>query len=135
MILFRDRAANILHEVLGTLDRDIKFLLPLNICNIVPETFKMVGIRFEFIDINPKTLCMDEDLALEAIKNDSDIGGILFVKTFGIKIESQVFYKKIKLLNSSIFIIDDQCLSIQNFDFTSLKARDKLPLYCFSKSK
>ena len=88
MILFRDRATTVLFEVLSTLDKNSKFLLPLNICPIVPETFLKADIKFDFIDINLNTLCMDEVLALEAIKNDSSISGILFVKTFGIDLES-----------------------------------------------
>ena len=52
MILFRDRATTILYEVLTTLNKNNKFLIPLNICPIVPDTFLKVGIKFEFIDIN-----------------------------------------------------------------------------------
>ena len=52
MILFRDRTATILYEVLTTLNKNNKFLIPLNICPIVPDAFLKVGIKFEFIDIN-----------------------------------------------------------------------------------
>jgi len=117
MILFRDRATTVLFEVLSTLDKNSKFLLPLNICPIVPETFLKADIKFDFIDINLNTLCMDEVLALEAIKNDSSISGILFVKTFGIDLESEAFFQEVKNINPDIFIIDDKCPSIQNFNF------------------
>jgi dTDP-4-amino-4,6-dideoxygalactose transaminase len=135
MILFRDRAATVLYEVLTTLAKNTKFLLPLNICPIVPDTFLKANIKFEFIDIDLNTLCMDEVLALEAIKNDSSISGILFVKTFGIEIESEVFYQKIKDLNREIFIIDDQCLSIQNFDFDIDNSFASLTLFSSGYSK
>jgi dTDP-4-amino-4,6-dideoxygalactose transaminase len=135
VILFRDRAATILYEVLTTLNKTNKFLLPLNICPIVPVTFLKAGVKFDFIDININTLCMDEDLVLEAIINDGSIGGILFVKTFGIELDSEVFYQKIKNHNSDIFIIDDQCPSIQNFDFDIEKSSASLSLFSTGYSK
>tara|TARA_B110000003_G_scaffold275815_1_gene319597 strand:+ start:352 stop:1224 length:873 start_codon:yes stop_codon:yes gene_type:complete len=117
MILFRDRAATVLFEILSTLDENSKFLLPLNICPIVPETFIKANIKFDFIDINLSTLCMDEALALAALKDDSSINGVLFVKTFGIDLESEAFFQEVKDINQNIFIIDDKCLSIQDFNF------------------
>jgi hypothetical protein len=135
MILFRDRAAIVLYEVLTTLDKDKRFLLPLNICPIVPDTFLRTNIKFEFVDINTNTLCMDENLALEAIKNDSSIGGVLFVKTFGIKMDGEVFYQKIKDANPDVFIIDDQCLSIQDFGFDINDSLASLTLFSSGYSK
>ena len=135
MILFRDRAATVMYEVLETLDKSKKFLLPLNICPIVPDTFLKANIKFKFIDININTLCMDEDLALEAIRSDSSIGGVLLVKTFGIKVDSEVFYQKIKDINPEIFIIDDQCPSVQNFDFDIDNSFASLTLFSSGYSK
>jgi hypothetical protein len=81
MILFEQRAAKVLYKVLKRIPNK-KFLLPLNVCPIVPDTFKKSKKEFEFIDINLQTLCMDEKLILKAINNDKTIDGILFVKTF-----------------------------------------------------
>jgi len=135
MILFRDRAANILFDVLSTIDRNIKFLLPINICPIVPDTFLRSDIKFEFIDIDLKTLCMDEGLAIKAINKDSSIGGLLFVNTYGVKIDSESFYKKIKNINPEIFIIDDKCLCVQNFDFDISKSAASLTLFSSGYAK
>ena len=99
-----------LYEVLTSLDKDRRILLPLNISSVVPDTFLKTNIKFEFIDINNNTLCMDEKLALEVIKNGSSIGGVWFVKTFGIKMDGEV-YEKIRDANPDFFV-DDQCLSI-----------------------
>ena len=135
MILFEDRAATVLYKVLMTLDKDKSFLLPLNICPIVPDTFLKANIKFEFVDISLETLCMDEELTLETIGNNSNIGGILFVSTFGIEIETELFYKKIKAINSEVFIIDDHCQSIQNFDFNIEDSYASLALYSSGYSK
>ena len=133
--MFRDRAATVLYEVLITLDKHLKFLLPLNICPIVPDTFLRAGIQFEFIDISPVTLCMDEELALEAIRHDSSIGGILFVRMFGVEINPENFYQDVKYLNPEIFIIDDQCLSVQNFNLNIDNSLASLTLFSSGYSK
>jgi len=135
MILFRDRASTVLYDVLMTLNKDIKFLLPLNICPIVPDTFLEAGLKFEFVDIDLKTLCMDKKLALEAIKNDKSISGILFVKTFGIELNTEDFYQKIKALNRNFFVIDDQCLSFPKFDFDINNSFASLVLFSSGYSK
>jgi len=135
MILFRDRAATVLFEVLATLEKNTTFLLPLNICPVVPDTFLKANLKFKFIDIDPNTLCMDQALALNAIKNDRSISGVLFVNTFGIEIDSEVFYRKIKSVNSAITIIDDQCLSVQNFDINIEKSSASLSLFSSGYSK
>ena len=117
MIIFEDRAATVLYQVLSTLNKAKKFLLPLNVCPIVPDTFIKVNIDFDFIDINLETLCMDENLIINKLQNDKNIGGILFVKTFGIKLNTNSLYKKIKSINSQIFIIDDLCPCVQDFSY------------------
>ena len=135
MILYRERAATVLYEVLSTLDKNSKFLLPINVCPIVPDTFLRTGIKFEFIDIDLNTLSMDVEMALKVIKNDSSINGMLFVNTFGIELNSESFYKKVKHLNPKIFIIDDQCLSVQNFDFDIDNSSASLALFSSGYSK
>ncbi|MDB2543597.1 hypothetical protein N9X63_00825 [Woeseiaceae bacterium] len=135
MIIFRDRASTVLYEVLSALDNHTKFLMPVNICPVVPETFLKANIKFDFIDINLKTLCMDEVLALKSIKNDSSIGGVLFVNTFGVDIEVEEFFQKLKNINPDIFIIYDQCLSIQDFEFNPDESLSSLALFSSGYSK
>lgn len=135
MILFEDRAATVLYKVLITLDSSKKFLLPLNVCPIVPDTFVKANIPFEFIDINLDTLCMDQTLVLEYIETHSDIGGVLHVKTFGIDIDCEPFYQKIKALNDEIFIIDDMCPSIQDFNHNIEESYASLALFSSGYSK
>jgi len=115
MILFEDRAATVLYNVLTNIKQK-KFLLPLNVCPIVPDTFLKANKEFEFVDISLTTLCMDEELVFQKIVEDKSIDGILFVKTFGIEFDVEPFYKKIKEHNKEIFIIDDMCPSVQRFD-------------------
>mgnify|MGYP006417011081 CR=1 FL=1 len=116
MILFEDRASTVLYKVLSVIENK-KFLLPLNICPIVPDTLIKANKEFEFIDISLDTLCMSQNKALKKIQDDNSIDGILFVKTFGIEFNIQPFYKKIKEINNNVFIIDDMCLCAPKFDY------------------
>ena len=68
MILFEKRATIVLEKVLKALKNKEKFLLPLNVCPIVPDTFKKLNIEFDFIDISLNTLCMDENSVLKKLK-------------------------------------------------------------------
>ena len=116
MILFEDRASTVLYKVLSVIENK-KFLLPLNICPIVPDTLIKANKEFEFIDISLDTLCMSQNKALKKIQDDNSIDGILFVKTFGIEFNIQPFYKKIKEINNDVFIIDDMCLCVPRFNY------------------
>jgi dTDP-4-amino-4,6-dideoxygalactose transaminase len=134
MILFEERAATVLYKVLSNI-KNKKFLLPLNVCPIVPDTFFKANKEFEFIDINLKTLCIDEDLILQKIANDKTIDGVLFVKTFGITLDNSKLYSKIKAMNTNIFIIDDMCPSIQEFDYQINDSDVDLALFSSGYSK
>jgi len=134
MTLFEDRAATVLYNVLTNIKQK-KFLLPQNVCPIVPDTFLRANKEFEFVDISLATLCMDEDLAFQKIVDDKSIDGILFVKTFGIEFDVEPFYKKIKKYNKEIFIIDDMCPSVQRFDCVIENSFADLKLFSTGYSK
>lgn len=134
MILFEDRAASVLYNVLKSINNK-KFLLPLNVCPIVPDTFIRANKEFEFCDIDLDTLCMDENLILEKINQDNTIDGILFVKTFGIEFDIQPLFKQIKSINKDIFIIDDMCPCIQEFDYDIENSCADMALFSSGYSK
>ena len=134
MILFEDRAATVLYNVLSNIKQK-KFLLPLNVCPIVPDTFLRANKEFEFIDIDLETLCMDQDLAIQKIKSDATIDGLLFVKTFGIELDIQPFFKQIKEINQDIFIIDDMCPCRQRFDYDIENSYADMALFSSGYSK
>jgi len=134
MILFEDRASIVLEKVLKKIKQK-KFLLPLNVCPVVPDTFIKANKQFEFIDINLETLCMDYDLILDKIRNDSTIDGVLFVKTFGIEIDTEPFFKELKDINHNIFIIDDMCPSIPRFNYQIENSYSDLALFSSGYSK
>ena len=134
MILFEDRAATVLYNVLTNIKQK-KFLLPLNVCPIVPDTFLRANKEFEFIDIDLETLCMDQNLVIQKIKSDATIDGLLFVKTFGIELDVQPFFKQIKGINQDIFIIDDMCPTQQRFDYDIENSYADMALFSSGYSK
>jgi dTDP-4-amino-4,6-dideoxygalactose transaminase len=135
MIVFEPRAALILYNYLKSNNFPYKFILPLNICPIVPAIFLKAQVEFEFIDISPKTLCMDEQLLLERIQNDKQISGVLFVNTFGIELDNRRFFQTIKTINKNISIVDDCCLKIPNFDYDIKNCSIDLALFSTGYSK
>ena len=123
MKVFDVRASMILYNILLSLRehksgfRNKHFLLPLNVCPVIPAVFLKARINFKFIDISLTNFCLDEDVLLESVKNDSSVGGLLFVKTFGIDLDATNTYRKIKDINGDLFIIDDCCLCPPDFEY------------------
>lgn len=135
MILFEARASIILYNVLKSLKTTKTFLLPLNICPIVPAIFLKAKIPFELIDISSKNLCMDEIKIYSLLENKREYGGILFLKTFGVEFDAEYIYKKIRKINNNIFIIEDQCLSKPNVNFKINTTEADLVIFSTGYSK
>ena len=89
------------------------WLLPVNVCPDVPLTFALAGIQFQFVDINPQTLCIDIDECKRRIKSkDSNVTGLVYVRTYGLLMETSGLFYSLKNVNPKIRIIDDRCLCI-----------------------
>lgn len=102
-----NRASNILFNFLKSNSFEKKFLLPDNVCEVVPLTFYLAGINFDFVDIDAHTLCMDEDFVL---RHATQYSGALFVHTYGVESDFSPFYRQIKHNNPDFTVIDDACL-------------------------
>ncbi len=104
MILFEQRASTILFNLLIAGDRSKRFLLPANVCPIVPLTFCKAGVPFDLIDISPTTLCMDEEMALDAIRQQPGrYRGLVFVRTDGVEVETTPFFDAVREADESFF--------------------------------
>lgn len=105
------RASAILYNLLsGARDRRA-FLIPANICPIVPITFFKAGLPFELVDISAGTLHMDLEQAEERIKTRK-YGGLLYAHTYGDPSTPQDFFISIKKHYPDLLVIDDRCLCI-----------------------
>lgn len=55
MIKIEQRASVVLYRFLVANCKDFHFLLPANVCPVVPLTFLKAKVDFSFVDIDPAT--------------------------------------------------------------------------------
>jgi dTDP-4-amino-4,6-dideoxygalactose transaminase len=105
------RASAILYHLLAGQREKRAWLLPANICPIVPITFLKAGVPFEWVDISVETLHMDLDQA-ETLIRRRRFGGLLYAHTYGEPSTPNHFFAAIKDLAPELVVIDDRCLCI-----------------------
>jgi len=105
--IFAPRACSILHGLLREEERP--FLIPANICSVVPETFLEAGRAFELVDVEEPTLEIDPEVCLDRLKR-GPAGGILFVRPYGRERDVDPFFQALKELQPNLLLIDDKCL-------------------------
>jgi len=115
MVIIENRASVVLYNFLKSNRINGVFLLPANVCPIVPLTFLKAGVTFEFVDID-STHAMDKLQCLSRIA-DLKYSGVLFVHSYGKVFNNDGFYKQIKSIRENFTIIDDKCLCIPELTF------------------
>jgi len=108
MIITANRASAILCGFLQNGKFNSPFLLPANVCPVVPLSFLKAGVDFEFVDID-ETHAMSKCIVLEKI-GSGKYSGIVFVHAYGRHIDNSSFYNVIKQERPDFCIIDDRCL-------------------------
>jgi hypothetical protein len=109
------RASAILHNLLKSQGKVKPWLLPANICPIVPITFFKAGIPFKFVDISAETLHMDLEQAGGQLER-GDYGGVLSAHTYGEPSTPEVFFQEVKSRFPDLVLVDDRCLCIPDLD-------------------
>lgn len=111
MIVADRRASTIIFSILRGVRRCGKFLLPANVCPIVPLVFMKAEREFEFVDVSLTTLCMDIGRASSRIARDPEgIAGLVYVRTYGATRDVDTWFSEVKSSDPSRTIIDDRCL-------------------------
>lgn len=108
MITFANRASAVLFRYLRSRRFEKPFLLPANVCPVVPLSMMKAGEDYEFVDIDERHT-MSEDLAIDKLSRGS-YSGVLFVHSYGHHFDNKDFYAEIKRINPDYCIIDDRCL-------------------------
>lgn len=108
MITYANRASAVLYNFLKSQAFNGPFLIPANVCPVVPLTMMKAGVDFEFVDIDERHT-MSETLALDRLSKRS-YSGLLFVHSYGRKFDNDHFYSELKRVKSDLCIIDDRCL-------------------------
>lgn len=113
MIVFESRASVVLYKYLLSNRDEGYFLLPANICPIVPITFLKAKVPFEFVDIDSRNFCINEEIVTKKIRSrPKKYAGILFNHTYGVDYSPIEFFSGLKNSAPHLKIIDDRCLCI-----------------------
>jgi hypothetical protein len=131
---FEERAAIILYKFLLAFRGQISqpFLLPINICPIVPTVFRLAGVDTAFADIEDGNLCISRKEIISMVKSKT-ISGFLFNHSFGLEEDFEDFFVETKKHNPHIIIIDDRCLCAPCFEASHTVA--ELVLYSTGYAK
>ena len=85
------------------------YILPANICPVVPLTIIKAGAKVLFVDISTKTLQIDPNQC-ELVINKYNVVGVVVVATYGNYEFSYNIVEKLISIKSDILIIEDRCL-------------------------
>lgn len=110
MKFFANRASSLLCDFLQSINPKRPFLLPANVCPVVPLTFLKAGVEFVFVDIDD-THAMNKSACIDHLSSGK-YQGVLFVHAYGKEFDNNDFYSTIKSLGNDLYIIDDKCLCI-----------------------
>ena len=127
------RASAILYSLLVHRSDGKPWLLPANICPIVPITFFKAFVPFRFVDISPATLHMDLEQA-EALVREYSFGGLLYAHTYGEPSTPNDFFESLKQIAPELLIVDDRCLCIPDLAVNSATKAD-IQLYSTGYAK
>ncbi|MCA1899420.1 MAG: hypothetical protein LDL50_01800 [Chloroflexi bacterium] len=114
-LILAPRASAILYNLLAGRADFRPWLLPANICPIVPMTFFKARVPFEFVDISASTLHMDLEQAEEKIRKGK-FGGLLYAHTYGDPAAPLEFFSAVKALQPDLLLLDDRCLCVPDLE-------------------
>ncbi len=111
--VYEARASTALFRLAAAIpDRAGLYLLPANVCPVVPLALMAAGRRFELIDLEARTLSMSEDLLRERLAGHgwSPVAGVVYVRTYGAELDAGPLFSRLRTLDPQLLIIDDRCL-------------------------
>lgn len=114
-IIQAPRASAILYNLLASRADGRPWLLPANICPIVPLTFFKAGVPFDLVDISAETLHMDLEQAEGRLKRGG-YGGLLYAHTYAEPSTPAVFFQSVRSRYPDVLLVDDRCLCAPDLD-------------------
>lgn len=133
--VFGNRAASILYRFLVSNQSNGAYIIPANVCAVVPFTFLKAGIPFKMVDICSEDLCMDQEQVMDLIKaDDTAYQGVLYVRTYGQHTDGTKFFRELKQVTPDLKIIDDRCLCMPPTEDVDTEGAD-LVLYSTGTTK
>ena len=136
MIQIEQRASTVLYKFLVSNCENYHFLIPANVCSVVPLTFLASGIEFSFVDIDESTHAGSFEGFKKAIgEHASKKVGVVFVNAYGYHHETKQFYRDIRSMRDDLVIIEDNCLCIPETHRTNPVENVDLEFYSTGYSK
>lgn len=88
------------------------YLLPANVCPVVPLALLAARRRFEFVDLDAESLHMSDALLRQRLADTGlpPVLGIVFVRTYGADLEAGPLFRELRALRRELLIVDDRCL-------------------------
>ncbi len=95
--------------------KDGHWLLPANVCPAVPLALMQAGATFDFIDLNPHSLCMDVERA--AAKITDTTAGVIYVHSYGFAPDAEADLRTLRTaLPDGALLVDDRALCVPKTD-------------------
>lgn len=134
--VFEARGCSVLYNLFRSLDGEGSFLLPANVCPIVPATFVKARRAFTLVDIAEPDLTIDRNRCLSFLKKPSKpYAGLLFVRTYGTNQDEDDFFLSLKQVQPDLIIIDDKCLCRPDPDGINLSRVADVTLFSTGHAK
>ena len=115
--VFAQRASTVLYRLLLGRQDDRPWLLPANICPIVPLVFLKAGVPMEWIDIDADSLCLDlRELLHRVDAHPTRYGGALFVHTYGRAQRLDGVIDSLHQIAPDLTFVDDRCVCWPEFE-------------------
>ncbi len=110
-VVVEHRAAHVLQNLSRAAGDAKPFLVPSNICEVVPKSLAAVGRPVHFVDIDPRDLVMDRERCLSLLSDHpAQFAGVVFVRTYGAETHEEPFFARVKSVAPQALLIDDKCL-------------------------
>lgn len=136
MIAFESRACGVLYNLLRSREDRRPILIPANVCESVPLTFRRAGRDFSVVDIEHGNLGLDQQQCLDWIRRDRDrVGGLLYVRPYGAEGDVDAFFRAAKEIDPTLIVIDDKCLCPPDLTGRRLSACADVSLFSTGRVK
>jgi hypothetical protein len=130
------RASAVLYRVLRSRADARPFLVPVNVCPVVPLSLVAARCPFELVDIGWPHLEVDPDLCLRRVaERPGGYAGLLFVRPYGSVRDRDGFFRALKALQPDLMLVDDRCLCPPDCDGDTLSPLADVTLFSTGRRK
>lgn len=110
-IVHERRASAILYNLLRSLPRPGRVLLPANVCPVVPLACLKAEREIELIDIDPEILAPDADACRRRLEASPErYAGMVYVHPYGAVRKVEGVFADLREAAPGLLVIDDRCL-------------------------